>query len=412
MFNRRQLLQGSAALGACSLLPTAQAAVAERKFLFFFASGGWDSTAVLDPHFGVEGVDMEVDSEPGGVGNLIYTGGPGRVEVDHFFRRWGRRAAIVNGLDSHSVGHESARQFVMTGTSSSSFSDWPTLIAASARNDYPMPHVVFGGPAYPGTRGETVVRAGGGALLSLLNGSIVGRSDRPAPVPESAADRIADAYVYERVSRYAAARMDGLGGARAKSLQDNLERAMELEGRRFEAGLDDLGSGMKAQGLQAVELMRLGLCRTAMIGIEGGWDTHSNNLIQGDQNEELFATLDAVMEKMATTPGTASPYLIDEVVIVCLSEFGRTPKFNGGNGKDHWPYSSALVVGAGVKGNQRVGYTDDSLVSQPINLATGQPDSGGDIPAAENLGVALLRLASLDPEQFLPGVQGLDALRA
>jgi hypothetical protein len=149
-----------------------------------------------------------------------------------------------------------------------------------------------------------------------------------------------------------------------------------------------------------------------MIGIEGGWDTHSNNLIQGDQNEELFATLDAVMEKMATTPGTASPYLIDEVVIVCLSEFGRTPKFNGGNGKDHWPYSSALVVGAGVKGNQRVGYTDDSLVSQPINLATGQPDSGGDIPAAENLGVALLRLASLDPEQFLPGVQGLDALRA
>ncbi len=410
--SRRQLVSGSLALGAASLLPSARAEVGERKFLFFFAGGGWDTTAVFDPHYGSENVDMEEESELGEVGNLDFTGGPNRQRVSRFFRKWAGKTAIVNGMDCHSVGHDSAANFVMTGTSASSYSDWPTLIAASSRNDYPMPHVVFSGPAFPGTRGETVVRAGGGRLISLLNGAIVGQSDAPAPLVSSPADRIADAYTYRRVARFAEARMEGLGGARALSLQDNLERAMELEGRRFEAGLDDLGTDMRAQALQAIELFRLGLSRTAMVGIAGGWDTHANNLRQGMQFEDFFAVLDEVMERLSTTPGTYKPWMSDEVTIVALSEFGRTPLLNGGNGKDHWPFSSALVVGAGVAGNRRVGATDEGLVGIPVDFSTGLADDNGDMLGCENLGVTLLRMASLDPGQFLPGVAELDALKA
>jgi len=410
--SRRQLVSGSLALGAASLLPAARAEVGERKFLFFFASGGWDPTAVFDPHYDSDGVDMEMDSELGEVGNLDYTAGPNRTKVSRFFRKWAKQTAIVNGMDSHSVGHDSAAQFMLTGTSSSSFSDWPTLIAASSRNDYPMPHVVFSGPAFPGTRGETVVRAGGGRLISLLNGAIVGQSDHPAPLMSSPADRIADAYVYRRVARFTEARMEGLGGARAVSLEDNLQRAMELEGRRFEAGLDDLGTDMRAQALQAIELFRLGLSRTAMVGISGGWDTHANNVRQGMQFEELFDVLDEVMEHLSTTPGTYKQWMSDEVTIICMSEFGRTPLLNGGNGKDHWPFTSALVVGAGVAGNRRVGATDEGLVAVPIDFETGLADDNGDMLGCENLGVTLLRMASLDPGQFLPGVQELKALKA
>lgn len=409
---RRDLVRGAiaaTAAGFVGLSPrSARAAVRERKFLFFYASGGWDVTTVFDPHFGVDGVDMDDLAEPGEAGNLSFTTGTDRPNVSRFFSRWGGRSCIVNGVDAHSVGHDSAMQFVMTGTSASSYPDWPTLLAASGSGDYPLPHLVFGGPSYAGTLGAAVVRAGGGVLLDLLDASIVGASDLPAPVLQTPSDSMIDAFVFDRAARFAAER-GGDGRARAEALVRNHERAMELEGRRFEAGLTELGTTMLDQGIKAAEMMRLGLSRTAMVAIDGGYDTHGSPS-QADMFDEFFAALDGIMDYLATTPGYSTPTLADEVVIVALSEFGRTPKYNGGNGRDHWPYGSALLIGSGVAGNRMVGRTDDELVSEPIDFTTGQPSASGDVPGCENLGVALLKLGGVDPEQHLPGVQSLDAV--
>ena len=412
IFSRRRLLQSSAALAGAAALPgrRARAAVGERKFLFFFASGGWDVTAVLDPHYDTDGVDMDQDTWPETIGGHTFTNGDDRLNVDRFYRRWGRRTAVINGMDMHSVGHESATQFAMTGTSASSYPDWPTILAAHARAEYPLPHVVFSGPSYAGTLGASVVRAGGGVLLDLIDGSILGDADRPAPVMAPPGDSMIDAFVYDRVASYAAKRPGGMGAERAEAMLANLERSMELEGRRFEAGLDDLGSSMLDQSIRAVELMRLGLSRCAMIGVSGGWDTHGDNTPQATQFDSFFAALDELMEHMASTPGTATPYLIDEVVVVALSEFGRTPLLNGSNGRDHWPYGSALVMGSGVNGNRQIGLTDDSLIAEPVDFQTGQASSSGDVVGCENLGTALLQLGGLDPADFLPGVAVLEAV--
>lgn len=410
-FSRRDLIRGTVALTASAfagLRPARAAEVRERKFLFFYAGGGWDVTTVFDPHFGSDGVDMDDFAEPGQAGNLAFTAGVDRPNVARFFSRWGGRTCIVNGVDAHSVGHDSATQFVLTGTSASSYPDWPTLLAASGSGDYPLPHLVFGGPSFAGTYGAAVVRAGGGALLDLLDGSIVGASDTPAPLLQTPADSMVDAFVHDRVARFAAER-GGLGRARADALVRNHERAMELEGRRFEAGLTDLGTTMLDQGIKAAEMMRLGLSRCAMVSIDGGFDTHGEPS-QATQFDEFFAALDGILEHLTTTPGHATPTLADEVVIVALSEFGRTPKYNGGNGRDHWPYGSALLIGSGVAGNRMVGRTDGDLVAEPIDFGTGQPDASGEIPACENLGVALLKLGGVDPERHLPGVASLDAV--
>ncbi|MFT4980061.1 MAG: hypothetical protein ACI8S6_005973 [Myxococcota bacterium] len=408
-FSRRNLLRNAAAmsaLGAVGWHPSmARAAVGERKFIFFYAMGGWDTTAVFDPHHGSSMVDMEQDTLTSTLGNMAFTGGDPRLFTSRFFQRWGNKAAIINGIDAHSVGHESGRQFAMTGTFASSYPDWPTLLAARGQGDYPLPHVVFSGPNYSGNEGSAVVRAGGGALLDLIDGSIVGASDRPAPLPASPADSIVDAFVYDRVANFAGAR-----GGRAESLISNLDRAMEIEGRRFEAGLSDLGSSMLEQSIKASEMMRLGLSRCAMVGIPGGWDSHGDNMVQGLQFEDFFDALDQLMDHLATTPGLSSPWLIDEVVVVALSEFGRTPMLNGSGGKDHWPYNSALVVGSGVQGNRMIGKTDDSLVAEPINFQTGLRSDTGEMLGAEHLGAALLKLGGIDPESHLPGVQSLDAL--
>lgn len=409
---RRQLLRSIAAASAAPFLPFAPArasVVGERKFIFFYASGGWDVTSVFDPHFEVDGVDMDDLAELGQVGNIVYTSGADRPNVDRYLERWGQRTCFVNGVNAHSVGHDSAMQFVMTGTSASAYADWPTILASATSTAYPMPHVVFGGPSYPGTSGSAVVRAGGGALLDLLDASILGSVDQAASTFAAPTDRILDAVVYDRIGRFGAGR-GGEGGARIQAYLDNLERDMELEGRSFEAGLTDLGTTMLDQGVKAAEMIRLGLCRCAMISVDGGFDTHSTPS-QADLFDAWFAALDQLMEHLAVTPGYSTSRLLDEVVIVGLSEFGRTPKYNG-SGRDHWPYGSVFLAGSGIAGDQAVGMTDDTLVSLPIDFSTGDYAEDGEVPACENVGVALLELGGVDPEQHLPGVSSLSAVKA
>lgn len=410
---RRSFLGGAAGLtglGALGWSPKARAAQPnQRCFLFFWAGGGWDPAAVLDPHFDVDGVDMDDDTELGSAGRLRWTSGVDREDVDRYFFRWGGRTSIINGVDAHTVGHLSGMQFMLTGTSASGYADWGTLLASNSPYDYALPYVVFSGPSLPGSYGQSVVRAGGGTLLGLIDGSINGEADAPSPVVSTATDRLMDTLVHRRVSDFAAGQT-GMAKHRAQSLLSNLERSMELEGRRFETSMNSLGDNMLDQAVQATELMRLGLTRCAMVSIDGGFDTHGDNSPQATQQAAFYRTLDDLMDHLSRTPGRFAEWMIDEVVVVAMSEFGRTPKFNGSQGRDHWPFTSVLTAGAGVSGNHVFGHTDGGLVGQPIDLSTGLASDGGLMLGCENVGTALLRLGGLDSERFLPGVDPLTAL--
>jgi hypothetical protein len=411
-FSRRQFLKALLTTGALAALPPARplaSAGGEKKFLFLFASGGWDTTYVFDPHFGTEGVDMDPMAVLGQAGNVFYTRGDRWPAVGQFFDRWYSKVAIVNGVNSHSVGHESCTQFMLTGTSASSIADWPTIIAANSAQEYALPHIVFSGPNYPGNSGSTVVRGGGGTLLDLIDADINGQSDNPAPRLAIPSDQMVDAFVYERTRRFAPQR-SGLGRQQIDALLSSLEQASELEGRSFEANLSRQGAGLLDRSLAALDVMRLGLARCAMVGVGFGWDTHSGNMVQGDNFDAVFTDLDGILSYMATTPGQTHPYLIDEVVLVLMSEMGRTPKINGGNGKDHWPYTSVLLAGGAVRGNQVVGSTDDKLIATSVDFSTGKPSSSGSMLGSENLGAALLTMAGLDPNQHLNGVEVFKAV--
>jgi uncharacterized protein (DUF1501 family) len=272
--------------------------------------------------------------------------------------------------------------------------------------------VVFGGPSYGGHLSSSVVRAGGGTLLDLIEGSIVGSGDAPAPLLQSPSDQMLDAFVFDRVAKFTGERgsMPGASRQRANAFLANMDRSMEIEGRKFEAGLGELGNSLLDQAVKATEMMRLGLSRTAIVGIPGGWDTHGGNDPQETQFNTFFDALDQLMDHLARTPGLSTPWQIDETVIVCLSEFGRTPMFNGAMGKDHWPYNSSLVIGSGVRGGRSLGAADDGSLGMPVNFATGMADDNGDILGSENVGAAILQLGGVDPASILPGVQPFRAL--
>lgn len=51
--------------------------------------------------------------------------------------------------------------------------------------------------------------------------------------------------------------------------------------------------------------------------------------------------------------------LLDETLVACAGEFGRTPKINGNNGRDHWPFCySAVLAGGGIQGGSIYGASD------------------------------------------------------
>lgn len=419
--SRRGLIQAAArcaAIGVAGSVAGAErqalAASTDRKFLYFFARGGWDATP-LDPKFAADGfspvggTDMDAGTMLGQTGNLTWSSGPDRTAMDTYFANWGYKSALIRGINVHSVAHDTGEYWALTGGGINTRPDWPTILAANASVEYPMPHLVFSGPNYPGQLGAAVVRGGGGSLLDLIDGSIMGYADENAPAFELSVDAMIDAHVRTRAVRYGANRT-GLAKVRSDALLSSLDRSTELEGRQFEAGLSGAASDTLDQALMALEVMRLGLTRCAMIAIPGGWDTHGGNGAVGGQLDDFFSVLDELMAHMDRTPGLASEWLSDEVVIAAGSELGRTPKFNGAMGRDHWTYTSMFLAGAGVQGDTVAGETDESLLALPIDLGTGRPSQSGTMIGTEHVGATLLELGNVDSDKYLPGVPSIRAL--
>jgi uncharacterized protein (DUF1501 family) len=51
--------------------------------------------------------------------------------------------------------------------------------------------------------------------------------------------------------------------------------------------------------------------------------------------------------------------LLDETLVLCLGEFGRTPRINKNAGRDYWPaVQSVVLAGAGVRGGSVYGASD------------------------------------------------------
>ena len=63
--------------------------------------------------------------------------------------------------------------------------------------------------------------------------------------------------------------------------------------------------------------------------------------------------------------------LLDETLVSCVGEFGRTPKINGANGRDHWPFCySGVLAGGGVQGGTVYGASDKQAAYVKENPVT------------------------------------------
>jgi hypothetical protein len=99
-----------------------------------------------------------------------------------------------------------------------------------------------------------------------------------------------------------------------------------------------------------------------------GWDTHNDNFTRVAKQ---MTTYDGAMA--ALIKDLQQRNLLDDTLIVWMGEFGRTPKINANEGRDHFPGAwSAVLAGGGVRGGQTYGATDEQgmkVVDKPVQVA-------------------------------------------
>ena len=99
----------------------------------------------------------------------------------------------------------------------------------------------------------------------------------------------------------------------------------------------------------------------------GGWDTHQDNF---NQTRSLLNVLDPAFATLIRDLGQRG--LLKETLVVWLGEFGRTPRINANNGRDHWPTCFCTVLaGGGIQGGRVVGRTDSlgmAVKERPVTV--------------------------------------------
>jgi hypothetical protein len=135
---------------------------------------------------------------------------------------------------------------------------------------------------------------------------------------------------------------------------DNAVRAFDINREdpklREQYGRNDLGQSC----LLARRLVEAGVTYIT-IQAGGGWDTHGDNFAQLKNN--LLPKYDRAVTALVNDLYARG--LQQQVLVMTMGEFGRTPRINGGAGRDHWPGAmSVLYAGGGLKMGQMVGTTD------------------------------------------------------
>jgi hypothetical protein len=120
------------------------------------------------------------------------------------------------------------------------------------------------------------------------------------------------------------------------------------------------------------------------------WDTHSNN--NRRLRDELLPPFDRCFS--AFLEDLAQRGLLESTLVVCMGEFGRTPRFgqftgNGVNetGRDHWSQCYSLVIAGGPQPGGRIIGRSDRFAAYPAD----EPITPQDLTAS------LLHALGVDP---------------
>lgn len=367
---RRDFLQvGALGLGGLTLADTlrsnAQAAETgraanDKSVIWLWLGGGPTHVETFDPK-------MTAPAEYRSVTGEVKTNLPGVTLGGNFERMAGvaDKMAFVRSFAHTNSGHSGGTHYVMTGydnrlADNGAASDRPGIgsIVSRVRGTN---HPETGMPTYVRLNG---IYADGPAFL----GTAFGPFDSGGEARRNMALNVAKARLDTRRSLLEGIDnvkrdidrskvMDGLDAFDQQAFNIILSRSQQAFDLKYEDPrvVDRYGKGLGQQLLQARRLCEAG-CGFVTLQF-GGWDMHGNikqamdNL--GPQVDRAVAALVEDLDLRGQ---------LDNTLLVISGEFGRTPKINGGAGRDHWaPLSTLALAGGGLKMGQVVGESAEKV---------------------------------------------------
>lgn len=361
--DRRGVLKLAAFGGAGWLTPTAHllARQAEkqpgrepaRSIIFLWLAGGPSQLETFDPHPG-----RLIAAGTKAIGTAV----PGIQLAEGYERLADRmdRVTVVRSLTSREGDHERGTYYAKTGYRQNATVVHPS-IGAICCHQLPLAgaeiprHVSILSSQWP---------AVGGLLGKQYDAFQIDDPAKkvpdilPAVADERIERRLADLSVVEGAfarGRGALARRtmhkETLADARRMMSSEQLtafDVGREPAELRQSYGDTPFGRGC----LAARRLIEVGV-RCVEVNL-GGWDTHINN---HETHHELAKTLDPALA--ALLDDLRQRELLDKTIVICGGEFGRTPKLNALEGRDHWPHGfSMLLAGGGLRSGIAIGETD------------------------------------------------------
>ncbi len=385
-------------------------------YLVFNASGGWDTTYLMDPK-GTDGINrLYAEGDIQTVGKLRFAPTAKHIEGglsnEDFFAKYGAELLVLNGLDLSVNNHTPCERYMATGKLDSlAYPTFAALVAACHGNEAPLAFLTFGN--YSAT-GNLVPMSRVPYLQSL---KLLAKADSIEGIEQHpyhdgfVADRIERTLQQQFESRVAVARLPRVERSQnmlysaqvnSKALQRVVPFIPKTPAKERIAQQADI----------ALAAFKAGVCISANLSI-GQFDSHNHN--DRDQMKlipELLSGIDYTLQKAEELQ------IRDKLVVIIQSEMGRTPTYNNGNGKDHWSIGSIMFLGPGIAGDRVVGATDTVQQLVPINPKTLTIDAERGIRIRpEHIHRVLRQFAGVDDHAFsqrfpleIPEAEMLDQL--
>src|SRR5262245_59139763 len=361
-WSRRQILGAAAgAAGAAGLSAFVPTAIAEelkkkqRQVLFIWIDGGMSQLESWDP---------KPNTVFGGPFRAIPTSVPG-IHISELLPRSARimhHLAILRSVRTQDNSHSAGVARIQRGDPKNRGVTYPYFGSAVAK---------LLGPGESGLPPYVWIKPGSGGFIHGDAGFIgpkygaVAFGDGTPPEnllpPETLAANDADerrvlqAAVNER---YAKNRRTQMGEAtsyvyevaRTLMKRQDLFDTSKFDPKDVERyGTHEFGRHM----LQARKMLEAGVTFVKVNSY--GWDTHGDNF---NGHLSLMPKFDQAFA--ATIEDLSDRGMLENVLVIAMSEFGRTPRINGHIGRDHWPEAwSVAMAGCGLKRGVVVGETNE-----------------------------------------------------
>ena len=374
-------------------------------FVSISADGGWDVTSLCDPK-----ANANINHWAGNQGIQSIANSPIQyapfAHNSSFFETHHQNMLVINGIDSQTNAHEAGVRNTWSGQLAHGYPSFSAIAAAALGPNLPLAYISNGG--YKETAGITqyTLMQDPTSLKKLvfpnqfLDYDTDGSWDPAKQYHRSAAIDLIQQAKLERLARLRAepqltskqvSALSDLFNARVGAEQ--LAPLAQTMPEELVSNIDSDGewNPLMRQAQIALASYEAGLCVAADL-TTWGFDTHANH------DEEHTTALQRLQNGINYLWEEATRRGVDNRLVVFISsDFGRTPSYNDGDGKDHWPISSSIIMAKNQRWtNKVVGATTNDHEALSINPTSLALSENGARLQPKHIQQALRQLAGIE----------------